>query len=212
MRWHFQSIALIIVVTAVVSAFPLILLFFGTKYPMTLYGDSHAHEVIYDKFARIATVDRSVIDDRNRDLDQPTDAFEVALKDLSIYFTFLQYQPNKDVAGKSAAPIPIRRSNLFFEYYDYDLRWSRSRSLRFSIYSGLVLSGFLATIGICFLTPRVRKVLRIRAGLCRKCGYDLRGIYSSRCPECGTPIPVTPGVNSVSTIPHDQRSANGTSP
>ncbi len=25
-----------------------------------------------------------------------------------------------------------------------------------------------------------------RAGLCRHCGYDLRGITSARCPECGT--------------------------
>ena len=28
-----------------------------------------------------------------------------------------------------------------------------------------------------------------REGLCRECGYDLQGITSDRCPECGTPTP-----------------------
>ncbi len=27
-------------------------------------------------------------------------------------------------------------------------------------------------------------------GLCQRCGYDLRGNESGRCPECGTPLPV----------------------
>lgn len=29
---------------------------------------------------------------------------------------------------------------------------------------------------------------RQRAGMCPRCGYDLRGIVASRCPECGTEI------------------------
>ncbi len=29
---------------------------------------------------------------------------------------------------------------------------------------------------------------RIRHGACRRCGYDLSGSRSSRCPECGTTV------------------------
>ena len=33
---------------------------------------------------------------------------------------------------------------------------------------------------------------RIPAGHCRKCGYDLTGNVSGRCPECGTPCEAAP--------------------
>jgi hypothetical protein len=33
-----------------------------------------------------------------------------------------------------------------------------------------------------------RDRLPIRAGCCRKCGYDLTGNVSGRCPECGTAV------------------------
>jgi hypothetical protein len=29
-------------------------------------------------------------------------------------------------------------------------------------------------------------------GLCHRCGYDISGLDSSRCPECGAKIPVRP--------------------
>ncbi len=32
---------------------------------------------------------------------------------------------------------------------------------------------------------------RFPAGHCQKCGYDLTGNVSGRCPECGTPVPDT---------------------
>lgn len=30
------------------------------------------------------------------------------------------------------------------------------------------------------------------ARICSRCGYDLRGVQSSVCPECGKPIPMSP--------------------
>jgi tRNA(Ile2) C34 agmatinyltransferase TiaS len=32
----------------------------------------------------------------------------------------------------------------------------------------------------------VRLIVRIRRGLCRRCGYDLRESQAGPCPECGT--------------------------
>lgn len=55
-----------------------------------------------------------------------------------------------------------------------------------------------------WLLQRRRKQL----GKCNFCGYDLQGCCSPRCPECGTPIPLSqaiPGVNSVSTNPVNER-------
>jgi hypothetical protein len=39
---------------------------------------------------------------------------------------------------------------------------------------------------------RRRQRLRALRGRCPACGYDLRGNNSGACPECGSPIPVTP--------------------
>ena len=41
---------------------------------------------------------------------------------------------------------------------------------------------------VVFLTRQMRRRRRVRLGHCLQCGYDLRA-SSSRCPECGTPVP-----------------------
>ena len=57
----------------------------------------------------------------------------------------------------------------------------------------------LTVAPLCFLlgvlalarARRLRAAAR-RAGLCERCGYDLRGNVSGRCPECGTPVAAGP--------------------
>ncbi|MBK8267888.1 MAG: hypothetical protein IPK83_06115 [Planctomycetes bacterium] len=46
----------------------------------------------------------------------------------------------------------------------------------------------VAALPTAFLFHRDRR--RIRAGYCRHCDYDLRGIASGICPECGNACPV----------------------
>jgi hypothetical protein len=44
---------------------------------------------------------------------------------------------------------------------------------------------FVTTAAIPVIRP-LRRRMRLRRGLCGKCGYDLRA-NPDRCPECGTP-------------------------
>jgi hypothetical protein len=62
------------------------------------------------------------------------------------------------------------------------------------------VSGTIITFSTWWLTtllslPLVSRIYRHRRanrwhreGRCRKCGYDLRGLTSDRCPECGEPV------------------------
>lgn len=50
----------------------------------------------------------------------------------------------------------------------------------------LVAAACGAYPGIRLLLYRWRRAARLRRGVCLKCGYDLRGLVRSRCPECGT--------------------------
>jgi rubrerythrin len=36
---------------------------------------------------------------------------------------------------------------------------------------------------------RLRRIAEAKNWLCHKCKYDLRGSFTSVCPECGTQIP-----------------------
>jgi hypothetical protein len=54
-----------------------------------------------------------------------------------------------------------------------------------SLWSELAVS-ISATVSAVLLFRYSRKLRRVRAGLCLKCGYDLRA-STGRCPECGTP-------------------------
>jgi hypothetical protein len=49
------------------------------------------------------------------------------------------------------------------------------------------LSMLLGALPALSLASKLRQSRRIRRGLCRSCGYDLRR-SADRCPECGTPV------------------------
>ena len=65
-----------------------------------------------------------------------------------------------------------------------------SRSLGMLV-SALILSPIVlmpSGIGLVLWGAFLRRKC-VRHGLCRKCGYDLRGRrLGERCPECGTPV------------------------
>jgi hypothetical protein len=56
---------------------------------------------------------------------------------------------------------------------------------------------FVATAGMVppalWLVAARRRRKRVRAGLCLRCGYDLRANAGGRCPECGEAVDVSRG-------------------
>lgn len=51
--------------------------------------------------------------------------------------------------------------------------------------TGLALG---CALGIWLCVWRIRRAKRVPPGPCHKCGYDLTGNVSGRCPECGIPV------------------------
>lgn len=61
---------------------------------------------------------------------------------------------------------------------------------RAEIPAGVILGITALAAGVPALSRYRRARAQAKAGLCRRCGYDLRA-SKDRCPECGTPIPAT---------------------
>ncbi|MEK6674349.1 MAG: hypothetical protein AABZ47_01690 [Planctomycetota bacterium] len=55
----------------------------------------------------------------------------------------------------------------------------------------LPTSGLLITVGLASLSGPIRKRYRAWRGRCVLCGYNLFGLKSRRCPECGTDIVIS---------------------
>ncbi len=47
------------------------------------------------------------------------------------------------------------------------------------------LLGFVLALAYLMALPSLLRRRRRRSGLCVQCGYDLRGLTTPRCPECG---------------------------
>ena len=75
--------------------------------------------------------------------------------------------------------------------FDLDGKYHHVRAMRRTIGFGgpawfwTALFGFLPVLTMVRHPSRRRKQRR-KLGLCVACGYDLRGLPTSRCPECGT--------------------------
>jgi hypothetical protein len=94
-------------------------------------------------------------------------------------------------------PLDTRWRRIGFGHIDplqAQVRGVGGASVSFTIY--WVPHWFVATVFalppaiFLILSHPLRKRQRRRAGQCVRCGYDLRA-STNRCPECGTPIPVT---------------------
>ena len=56
------------------------------------------------------------------------------------------------------------------------------------VWKGVIINTiFWALVGngVMFIHYRMRKFRRVRSGNCPLCGYDIRGDFTSGCPECG---------------------------
>jgi hypothetical protein len=68
--------------------------------------------------------------------------------------------------------------------------WSQFRALGIA-YLAVSAAGMLMIMGASIRTifRRKRAAWRMRYGLCARCGYDLTGNLSGRCPERGEQVP-----------------------
>jgi len=88
------------------------------------------------------------------------------------------------------------------QYFRMDRRYANTQQVKYWVWGFLivtvpywwlaVVTAILPAITGTQLVRGMRRRRRIFRGMCRKCGYDLRG-SSGVCPECGTKIETTGG-------------------
>lgn len=74
---------------------------------------------------------------------------------------------------------------LVTERYNYSL-YSMGPAFKLSLYA-VTVSGIIAALSTA-LRRFLVTVSHPEHPLCSQCGYDLRGLNESRCPECGKPF------------------------
>ncbi len=80
------------------------------------------------------------------------------------------------------------------------LVWMTVASHRAAASLGYILMAIVAAFGCSYFVRRIRAIskeldhsrLDAHAMRCVQCGYDVRGLSSGSCPECGAPLPAPP--------------------
>lgn len=94
---------------------------------------------------------------------------------------FNRYRPFRAPTGRSWwKPITVREETMLYH----------GRAIILKLWFLAVMTSALPACWTIRVVPKVRARLRIRSIRCASCGYDLRA-SQARCPECGTPIPLT---------------------
>ncbi len=93
--------------------------------------------------------------------------------------TINAYAANPIQGGIVLSPFPIGSPAQSWRALPYQPIWT-------GVVVNTILYGPLVWIFTVSLL-KMQRLLRRKRGLCIKCGYDLRGDFSSSCPECGWP-------------------------
>lgn len=104
---------------------------------------------------------------------------------MRMAFSFILWIPPLMVLELFPGMLAMRITELIF--WDQRGLWG---SLVTTLIQGLFLNLILLMfLGLVFIHQRKKFPKCLADGLCRKCGYDLRGT-PDRCPECGTIVAV----------------------
>jgi len=101
------------------------------------------------------------------------------VRELNGQFAFL-----KDTILDLTKPAPFGYSRFFKKWPD----GSSMRRVSLRIPYGIIILVVAAGFSYCAWSWVFRSYVRRKSGKCPSCGYDLRGLVISRCPECGIPF------------------------
>ncbi len=100
---------------------------------------------------------------------EPSADFEIAEGSSGVILVDPAYRPPKwEMTPPRVFPLTVEPAGLVLNMATYSLMWVTA----------------VRAAGGC------RGLIRRRGGRCAKCGYDLRGSESGRCPECGSENPL----------------------
>jgi hypothetical protein len=80
----------------------------------------------------------------------------------------------------------VQKQNGKTIYYYEHVTVNGSRTCQFAVRAWVLVLVFSAYPLNALYRGPLRRWRRRRRGLCHKCGYNLRGLTESRCPECST--------------------------